>query len=90
MASGINVVVPGGPKAVEGLAFTVDPSNVAQPILRPVLEYWERKRGARPMPARHDIEPLELKPYLRHLFLIEVMPGADFRYRLLGSEITER
>jgi hypothetical protein len=83
-------VGPGGAAEVAGLAFTVDPGDIAQPILRPVLDYWERKRGARPMPARPDIDPLELKAHLPHLFLVEPLPGAEFRYRLLGSEITER
>jgi hypothetical protein len=90
MAPGIHEVVPGGVKEVAGLAFIVDPRDIAPPILRPVLDYWELKRGARRMPTRHDIEPLELKPYLRHLFLTEALPGDEFRFRLLGSEITER
>lgn len=90
MANGIDTVVPGGTKEVEGFSFIVDPPGITQPILRPVLDYWHLKRGTRAMPARLDIEPLELKPYLRHLFLIEPLPGGDFRYRLVGSEITER
>jgi hypothetical protein len=90
MADGIEAVVPGGMKGVEGLAFLVDPPNVSPPVLQPVLDYWNAKRGARAMPRRRDIEPLELKPYLRHLFLIERLAGEDFRYRLIGSEITER
>jgi hypothetical protein len=90
MANGTGAVVPGGVRGGEGLTFTIDPAGVSPPILRPVLEYWDRKRGMRVMPRRGDIEPLELKPYLRHLFLIEPLPGEEFRYRLIGSEITER
>ncbi len=90
MANGTETVVPGVMKGVEGLSFIVDPPGISEPVLRPVLDYWDSKRGARAMPARLDIEPLELKPYLRHLFLIEPLPGDDFRYRLVGSEITER
>lgn len=90
MAPGIREVVRDGAKEVAGLAFIVDPRDIAPPILRPVLDYWEMKRAGRRMPTRHDIEPLELKPYLRHLFLTEALPGDEFRFRLLGSEITER
>jgi hypothetical protein len=77
-------------KEIEGLTFIVDPPELTVPILRPVLDYWDRKRGTRAMPRRLDIEPLELKAFLRHLFLIEPLAGGEFRYRLLGSEITER
>ena len=90
MVDGIQPVVPGRMNEVDGLSFIVDPPGLTPPILRPVLDYWEHKRGTRAMPARHDIEPLELKAYLRHLFLIEPLADAEFRYRLIGSEITER
>ena len=65
MANGTETVVPGVMKGVEGLSFIVDPPGISEPVLRPVLDYWDSKRGARAMPARLDIEPLELKPYLR-------------------------
>jgi hypothetical protein len=77
-------------KALHGLSYVVDPPNLAQPVLRPVLDYWEGKCAGRKLPGRRDIDPLELKAYLSHLFLIDVLPGAEFRYRLVGSEITER
>ncbi|HZB93004.1 MAG TPA: PAS domain-containing protein [Stellaceae bacterium] len=75
---------------LHGLSFVVDPPDVQTPVLRSVLDYWKEKRQERPLPRRSDIDPLELKPYLRQLFLIDVLPGAEFRYRLIGSEITER
>jgi hypothetical protein len=54
-----------------------------------LLAYWNRKRGDRLMPARADIDPVDLKSHLGSLLLIEVLPGlADFRYRLIGTNIT--
>jgi hypothetical protein len=74
-----------------GLCFTVDPVTVDGPATAAVLAYWQQKRGRRPMPTRADIEPLELRPILRHVFMIDVLPGeAEFRFRLLGTAITER
>jgi hypothetical protein len=74
-----------------GLCFTVDPATVDGPTTAAVLAYWQQKRGRRPMPARADIDPLELRAILRHVFLIDVLPGeAEFRFRLLGTAITER
>jgi hypothetical protein len=90
MAGETPLVVPDRAKALRGLSYVVDPAGISQPVLRPVLDYWEHKRGARPLPRRGDIDPLELKAYLRHLFLIEVLGRDEFRYRLLGSEITDR
>lgn len=89
MADGTDAAGLGTPKAA-GALIIVDPPGIKPPILRPVLDYWEQKRGTRAMPARRDIEPSELKPYLPHLCLIKSLPGDEFRYRLVGTEITDR
>lgn len=48
--------------------------------------YWQRKLNGRSMPARSDIEPLDLKPVLPQLLLLDVQPSPlDFRYRLAGT-----
>lgn len=47
---------------------------------------WQQKRGARRLPARADFDPLELKPALTRIMLIEVSRDPpDFRYRLAGT-----
>ena len=47
--------------------------------------YWERKGGARHMPARTEIDPTELKPILR-VVLSQVEPQPfRFCYRLVGT-----
>jgi hypothetical protein len=54
-----------------------------------LYDYWQRKRGTRPMPARCDIDPLELKGVLGWVLLLDVeRPPLRFRFRLIGSEIT--
>ena len=63
----------------------------ATPRLRQAYDYWAAKRGSRPMPARRDIDPAEIKPLLPYLVLMDVLRDArpgwplDFRYRLLGT-----
>jgi len=51
--------------------------------------YWQRKRGARAMPARADLEPAEIKRLLPGMLLVDVRPSADgaleFAYRLVGT-----
>ena len=61
------------------------------PLAKGLLAFWNEKRGIRPMPARHDIDPLEMKPWLSRLMLIEVIDaGRDFRYRLVGTDVVTR
>jgi hypothetical protein len=63
----------------------------ATPRLRQAFEYWVAKCGSRPIPARADLDPAEIKPLLPYLVLMDVLrdsrPGwpLDFRYRLIGS-----
>jgi hypothetical protein len=57
--------------------------------LRAIHAYWDGKRRGRLMPSRADIDPLELKPYLPQLVLLDVEGDPPrFRYRLVGAEVT--
>jgi hypothetical protein len=76
--------------SIADMLLVIDPPRITPPVLRPVLDYWESKCGTRAMPARRDIDPSELKPYLRHLCLFEPLPNGEFLLRLMGSEITDR
>ena len=53
-----------------------------------LYRYWDSRRGARPMPSRADIDPVDMRPWLSRMTLIEV-GGANqrFRYRLVGTEV---
>lgn len=55
------------------------------PILRTLYDYWAGKRLGRAMPDRADIDPIEMKPWLGNLMLVELGPGDDYIYRLYGS-----
>jgi len=40
------------------------------------------------MPGRNDISPAQLKTQLPHVLLVDVIDGgADFRYRLVGTQL---
>jgi hypothetical protein len=72
------------------------PESELDPRLKALLHYWRSKCSPGRLPARADIDPLELKPLLGNINLIEVVPqppGSDgtpasrrFRYRLFGTE----
>ena len=65
------------------------PFEDADARLKEVYAYWQKKRGARAMPARRDIDPLDIPTVLPHLMMIDVEPGPRYRYRLFGTEVTE-
>jgi hypothetical protein len=65
----------------------ISPPSAA--LLQRGLEYWQGKRGARRMPARRDIDPIEIPDLLPNIVLVDVeRDPLDFRYRLIGTAIT--
>jgi hypothetical protein len=60
----------------------------ATPKLQLGYRYWEAKRAGRRMPARADIDPAEMVPFLSHVVLVDVLTDPpDFRYRLMGTTV---
>jgi len=58
--------------------------------LEPLFRYWDKKRGARRMPRRADIEPIELRPFLPALMIVDVVGDARrYVYRLVGTQEVE-
>jgi hypothetical protein len=68
----------------------LDPTDIAQPALRRVYEYWLSKKGERRAPARRDLDPADLRDVLPTTLLIDVTRDPwRFTYRLAGT-LTER
>lgn len=68
--------------------------DLATPRLRDGYEYWNARRGPRPMPGRADLDPAEIKPLLPHVVLMDVVRNSaaltiDFRYRLIGTLVDD-
>lgn len=60
-------------------------------VLRDVLAYWEQCRGQRRMPARKDLNPFDIPALLPRVMLVDVLRDPlDFRYRLIGTGVTQR
>jgi hypothetical protein len=58
--------------------------------LRNLYAYWDAQRGERSMPARNDIDPVDLKSILPMLILIDVVPDPRrYVYRLVGTHEVE-
>lgn len=65
------------------------PAGCEEPALQVFLDYWESKRRDGKLPARRDIDPLELpKVLLPQILLFEVIRTPErlrFRFRLAGT-----
>ena len=54
------------------------------------LAYWRSRCGGRPMPARADLDPVDMRAFLANVLLAEVVAGGkgpEIRMRLAGTEI---
>ena len=61
---------------------------MVDPLIKRLYLYWQGKCGARSMPARADIDPLEMRSMLGYLMLLDVLPVPQrFRVRLQGTEL---
>jgi hypothetical protein len=77
-----------GDTVSEALHNTLE--DVELPRLRWLADYWNAKRGNRPWPSRADLDPLEMRPVMGHIAILEVEPRPGgglpvFKYRLFGS-----
>ncbi|HEV8389298.1 MAG TPA: PAS domain-containing protein [Dongiaceae bacterium] len=58
--------------------------------LRFLLKFWNDARGPAAMPPVAAIDPLVLKPVLGNIIILDVLErGADFRFRLFGTQVAE-
>lgn len=57
----------------------------ATPLTARFFAYWDEKRHGRPMPARTDIDPAEMAPWLDGIQLVDVLDNERLVYRLVGD-----
>ena len=56
---------------------------------RAALAYWEHLCGGRRFPRHSDFNPMVLRAALPFVCLVEPVPGGRFRYRVVGSTLSE-
>jgi hypothetical protein len=66
----------------------VSPPSAA-PCITNLHSYWQRQKGNKGCPSRSDIRPKDLTSFLPHVFLVDVLDEANFRFRLAGSHFCE-
>ncbi|HXC54654.1 MAG TPA: PAS domain-containing protein [Rhizomicrobium sp.] len=78
------------PQAALDTVAEENPAHFVHPSCAFLRAYWEQKRGGRAMPSRADISPAQLKDHLGWVMILDVLPGGrDFRYRLIGTLVTQ-
>ena len=64
--------------------------QIPHPRLREFARLWDAKRAGRRAPARADLDPVELRPFLPYLYMYDVVgPEARLRFRLAGTKVVE-
>ena len=70
----------------------VDPSLAfTHRALQRATEYWQAKRGERPMPERDDLRTADMREFVEHLSLVGIDEperlDSDFTIRVAGKEV---
>ena len=55
--------------------------------LRRMVNYWDARRGTRLMPSFEDIDPSYIPWALSSMYVLRVVQGGEFVYRLAGAEV---
>lgn len=59
-------------------------------VLSDLHSYWQSRCRGEGIPARADIDPIDIPALLEHLILVDVLQNPlDFRYRLVGGHIVQ-
>lgn len=67
------------------------PSQIEDPRLARLYEYWLSRKNSRRFPSRSDIDPLDFHYALGHVMLADVLRDPlRFRIRLHGTEMVRR
>jgi hypothetical protein len=70
----------------------VFPSCARHPAVRQFYDYWLSKVAGDRIPGRYQVDPVEMKPFLRYVIMFDVERGGGpyrFRHRLVGTHIVE-
>jgi hypothetical protein len=66
--------------------------GIVHPKLQQLYQYWVEKRGERLMPARADLDPIDIRFAIGDVILADVLDETPprFRIRLHGTNLSER
>ncbi len=75
----------------DGAPTPFDPATIGRPELQGLYRYWYSRHDGARLPARADLDPLDIPQLLPHLMLIDVQHEPfDLRYRLVGTALVDQ
>ena len=73
---------------IQGQVCFVDRTEVTSRLIAELEAYWEGLRGARPMPRRDEVDPVDLARWLPYISIMELhYDPFRVRYRVVGTEV---
>jgi len=54
-----------------------------------IYRYWSKRRCGQKLPRRQDIDPVEMKPWLPGLVLVDVEAPHRMTYRVVGTAVCQ-
>lgn len=86
MSVGLKTRRPRDQKAESSTVEIVSCETLDSRAVSLALRYWKGLRGSRRFPARDDVTPRNMAPFLRNIVLIRVVDdGTDYEYRIAGD-----
>lgn len=73
---------------IQGQICFVDRGEIASCLIADLEAYWQRLRGARAMPRRDEVDPVDLARWLPYISIMELhYDPFRVRYRVVGTEV---
>jgi hypothetical protein len=68
----------------------IEVEELSEPEFLQAVVYWHTRRGNKMMPARADLNPVDLVKILPKVMLVDVLPHAPhFHFRVVGTNIAD-
>jgi hypothetical protein len=87
MSSGSFHLPPGHPDAPKESSVHIVAAELLDSVpVSAALHYWKSLKGVRRFPAREELTPRRMAPFLRNIVLLRIIDdGADYEYRIVGD-----
>jgi len=80
-----------GSRSMGSQTAITNAAALTHPRLREIFDFWAERCGGRAMPLRQDIDPIDMRPWLPHLLLADILGDEhDLRFRVIGTWIANR
>ena len=77
-------------RPIETVECRIKPLDEMCSKLAPLYSFWNTKRGTRRFPSKDEINPREIKEFLKDVILLRVIDaGNDFEFRIVGDGLIQ-